>query len=131
MLWDYANILVSVGHNQASEDAFAELVQIWRSAYEADWRDDSRPVCVDQWYFAVLDMYARILDVNGKVLESLIAREMADSLALRDTFTTPIHTDHLQRPEWKFHYDQDDPHHPPLLMIRGMDPGNAQPAALP
>lgn len=131
VFWDYANTLVIAGHLQASEDAFAELVYIWRSAYEADWRDDYRPVCADQWYFAVLIMYARILHVNGKVSGSRIAQEMANSLALQNSFTTPVHAEQLKKLEWRLHYDQDDPHHPPQLTIRCIDPGNARPAALP
>lgn len=114
VLWDYANILVIAGRYEAAEEVFIELVGIWRTAYEAEWRD-RRPVLVDQWYFVVLDTYAKVLDANGKAEESRTARDMADRLSLKETFSAPGCVTKLHFPVWWIHRDEDDPQYPPQL----------------
>lgn len=92
-LWDYANILAATDQFEASEKAFAELVELWRIVHQLDWENavgnseegnsESHIILINQWYFLVLDMYAKILAVNGKESESRMATKLGNSLLLR------------------------------------------------
>lgn len=124
VLWDYANALVFAGHFQTAEKMFAELVHRWRCTCEAEWNGE-QPVLVDEWYWVALDMYAKVLGVNGKHSESMTASETADSLDV----CTPVCADELDRLLWKVWRDEDDPQYLPHLYCAHSQPGKARPAA--
>lgn len=122
LLWDYANALAALGRFEACEEALDNLVWRWQLVYAAEWADPGRPVLIDQWYFATLEMYVKILDIRGKTSQSRLLREKADTLLLQNTFSAPVCASELDRPMWKVHYDRDDPVYPPLLIYKGGGP---------
>lgn len=134
VLWDYANVHAAAGHLQKSEDALTELVHCWRVAYESEWDvEEGRPESVGKWYYTVLDMYAKVLDVGGKASESRKSREMADSLlsGLKHTFWAKFRrADKIGRIEWRPRYDLEDMECPPQLICTATWVGRARPAAL-
>lgn len=130
VLWDYANVLAILNRFEASEEAFAELVQLWRTVYKLEWDNGQPPLLVNEWYFVALDMYAKLLAVNGKASESQATRDIADSLLVQHSFSVPDCASKLNRPSWKVEYNSDDPDYPPQLIYLGSSSWSARPAAL-